>query len=121
MQTQELSHTKIRLSAIFALVVFLISLTLATIFLSYKYISETRNERLGFLVASTYISEQINSVPKFLDNFTERRNPIRNREKNKPLAPQQNILYTNFIILDNETNELLFWNINRDFDIETLV
>jgi hypothetical protein len=77
MQTQELSHTKIRLSAIFALVVFLISLTLATIFLSYKYISETRNEKLGFLVMSTDISERIDTIPDFLDNFKEKRNPMR--------------------------------------------
>lgn len=121
MQSQELLHTKKRLSAIFALVVFLISLTLATIFLSYKYISETRNEKLQYIVTSSQITEQINSVPNFLENFAERRNPMRNPQRNRNFSSEQNILYTNFIILDNSTNELLFWNINRDFDIDALV
>lgn len=72
-------------------------------------------------MTSTDISERIDTIPDFLDNFREKRNPMRKWENKKPLLPQQNILYTNFIILDNTTNDLLFWNINRNFDIETLI
>ncbi len=115
-----LDTTKSKLSQVFALVVFVISIILISWFLSYKYTISVRIDKAQFFLATDTIVKNVSERRDFLKNFEWNRRNLSPRLPKKWENIQRNLLFTNFIIVDNETGEAIFWNINRNFDTEKL-
>lgn len=124
MDNKNINTTKARLSALFALVVFLISILLIGIFLTYKYAVSVRKDKNEFLFAGREIAKSISNREDFLNSLRERRLDYSSRSNDKKRANQTitpPLLFTNFIVADEATDSILFWNINKNFDIESLI
>ena len=117
-----LGKTKARLSAIFTLVVFSISIILIGIFLTYKYNSSIRAEKTFFLNISEELVKGFNDTENFSEIFNSQRGGAGSWWPSGRRWPQEsrNLFFTNFLILDSETNSVVFANINRNFDTDTL-
>jgi signal transduction histidine kinase len=116
-----LEKTKARLSAIFTLVVFVLTLILISIFLTYKYNTTLRSEKSQFSIISNEIANWMSNTENFLEKFNESRNRFIASSSGRKWPPEiRNLLYMNFLVLNSESNEIVFANINRNFDAEQL-
>ncbi len=119
-----LEKTKVRLSAIFTLVVFILSIFLISIFLTYKYNTSLREEKAVFFNVSESLANGFSNQ----NNFAEIFNTTRGRPLPWGVGPgarrwnseNRDLFFTNFLVLNSQTNEVVFANINRDFDTDTL-
>lgn len=116
MSNTSLTSTKQRLSALFTLIVLFVTLLLVYSYLSYKYISTARIEKTQTITNSINLREQISRSPRTLD--TIRMYQWDAMQSN--ISPSNDLNFINFIILDNLSGKVLFWNVNRNIDVEAL-
>ena len=79
------------------------------------------NDKSQFGIASKELAAWFNNVENFSERFYEWRNHSTWSRWGRKWPPElKNSLFTNFLVVDSENNEIVFANINRNFDTEKL-
>jgi signal transduction histidine kinase len=117
MKNKELLITKKRLTIIFTLLVFLIAIFLEWIFFTTKYIKSIKSEKHELILISTLIQDRFNNLNEFVNGFNFWKKFFEWRKIkiiwNKEL---DNSLFINLLIIDKNSNEIVFSNINENIN-----
>lgn len=120
MQNKELLNTKRRLTVVFSLLVFFIAIFLEWIYFTTKYIKSINAEKDELVIVTWLIQERFSNLNEFVNWFNLWKKLLEWRRMknmwnmwNKGL---ENPLFINFLIIDKNTNEVVFNNVNENIN-----